>query len=527
MDQLSAQDAQFLYMEDADVVASITAVQICDQSTAPGGTVRFKDIIAKLESRLSHSPIYNRHLMRVPMELDFPYWVEDPHFDIENHVRHARLPEPADWRQFCIHVARYHSRPLDMGRPLWEAYIVEGLDNLEGVPKGSFALIFKLHHAAVDGASAAQFLGTLWDVTPDGIPGLPVEPVMGGHGTHAPTLPGTLMRAAVNNARSPVRMTQAVMRSSPQISRALINAGRARIRKTGGVPKTVFNGKVGQQKVFDATRFKLSDVKIIRTAYPEAKVNDVVLAVCSGGVRRYLKSKDALPSESLVTTAPINTRGNDGADGVAGGGNNISAMTVPLHTNIAHPVERLKAIVLSTRKTKAAKEGLAARLMTDLTQHVPAATMALASRLVIQNSNAAQNISNLTISNVPGPQLPLYFCGAKLVTGYGLAPLANGMGLFISTPSYNGEITFGVTSSREIMPDVAFFIECLEKSFQELLAAATRRLEVNTAAEDEQASAQKPKRRRTRITRVSEAGSKAKARATRRSKANGSTRPST
>ncbi|MDH3587333.1 MAG: wax ester/triacylglycerol synthase family O-acyltransferase, partial [Gammaproteobacteria bacterium] len=152
MDQLSPQDAQFLYLESADNLTHLTSIAIFDQSTVPGGeVVRFKDILAHVEGRLHMSPLFKRRLVHVPLELDFPYWVDDEHFDLEYHIRHGRLPEPGDWRQFCIHVARYHSRPLDMNRPLWEMYVVEGLDNIDWLPKGSYALVTKIHHAAVDG----------------------------------------------------------------------------------------------------------------------------------------------------------------------------------------------------------------------------------------------------------------------------------------------------------------------------------------------------------------------------------------
>jgi WS/DGAT/MGAT family acyltransferase len=474
MHQLSAQDAQYVYMEDADVVANITGAYICDQSTAPGGVVRFKKIVERIEERLSDSPIFRRKLMRVPMDLDHPYWADDPHFDIMNHVHHARLPKPADWRQFCIHFARYHSRPLNMGRPLWDIYVVEGLDNLEGVPKGSFALLTKVHHSTVDGTSGLQMLGALMDVAPDGPPAFKYPKLR--KRPSDPNISDVMRRAAFNNLRSPVTMANALRKASPQIARGLANARQTRkLYKSGNVPDTPFNGRVSPQKAFDATEFAMSDIKLIRKAYPEAKVNDIVLSTVGGGVAKYLKSKSALPKQSLVAMAPINARPK-GKSGKAGAGNNITAMTVKLHTGIDHPVERLKAIVLSTRKTKAAKEGVNARLLTDLTKQAPAAMMALSSRFIAQNLAERAPMNNLIVSNVPGPQAPLYFCGAKMLTMYGMAPLGGGMGLFITTPSYNGKISFGVTSTGEIIPDTPFFIECLRKAFDELKAAAETRL---------------------------------------------------
>lgn len=495
MDQLGAQDAQYLFMEDGDVVANITGAYICDQSTAPSGIVRFRNIVKHIEERFGDSPLYRRKLMRVPMDLDLPYWVDDPHFSIENHVFHARLPKPADWRQFCIQLARYHSRPLDMGRPLWEIYILEGLDNLEGIPKGSFAFISKVHHSAIDGTAGLQLLGALTDLGPEGPPAFRYKPSKPPK--DAPAVTAVLSRATINNARSPIRFANALRRSSPQIAQLAMKASRSRLRKdpSGGAPRTIFNDHVSPQKSFDAVEFSLADFKAIRSVFKEAKINDLILAVCSGALRKYLIAKNALPLDSLVAMAPINARPAAGdKSSKAAEGNNITAMTVPLFTNIEHPVERLKAIVLATHRTKAAKDGVGARLLTDLTKQAPAAMMSLASRYVIQTLGERQPLNNVIISNVPGPQVPLYFCGAKMLSMHGMAPLGPGMGLFIATPSYNNKISFGVTSTREIIPDPPFFMNCFRESFNELYNAAKRRVASNENRPEKTHSEKKKKK---------------------------------
>lgn len=472
MQQLVAQDAQYVFMEDAGVVANITGAYVCDQSTAPGALVRFKDILATVEKRLQHAPFFRRRLMRTPMDIDFPYWVDDRHFDIEYHVHHSRLPAPFDWRQFCIFLARYHSRPLDMGRPLWHICILEGLDDIDRFPKGSFALIVKAHHSLVDGTSGLQMLGALTDLAPEGPPAFRYPFRAEQRGELAP--PEIFARAAINNFRAPWRLAEAAARASPLIARA-IGEARRRGADGGGAPPSPFNAEVSPHKSFDAAEFSLDEFKAIRSSYPEAKVNDIVLTICGGGVRRYLAAKDALPKRSLIAMAPINARASgDGRKNQSG--NNITAMTVPLFTQIAHPVERLKAITLATRRSKAAQDGVGARLMTDLARHAPASIMALSSRFVIRalaEDGGAMN--NLIVSNVPGPQTPLYFCGAKLTAMYAMAPLADGMGLFIATPSYDGKIAFSITSTREIIPDTPFFMQCLHESFDELKSAAMRR----------------------------------------------------
>ncbi|MGI9248565.1 MAG: WS/DGAT/MGAT family O-acyltransferase [Woeseiaceae bacterium] len=468
LQQLKAQDAAFLYMETKDNLTHVTSFGIFDPSTAPDSHVRFKDIIAHVESRLHTSPIFKRRLVHVPFELDYPYWADDPNFDLEYHIRHAGLPKPGDWRQLCIHMARYHSRPLDMNRPPWEMYILEGLDNVEGVPPGSFAVVTKIHHVAVDGASAMRFFAAMADSDAKGTPAIDISSIETPPLVE-PGLPQILNRAVVNNMTSPVRLANTVIRSSPMIvdmfKKAVATDDNA---ERHGVPDTRFNREVSPHKMFDGTNFSLADFTEIRQLVPGATINDVVLAICAGGLRGYLDAHNELPEEPLVAWVPINARPR-GKNGVASG-NNITAMTAAIHTHIADPVARLKAIKETTQKTKEAKSGVSARLMTDISQHVSSATQVLAARL-ISRVGSGPRICNLFVSNVPGPQVPMYMAGAKQVSNYGMAPLNNGMGLFIATPSYNGNMTFGVTSTREIMPDIAFFVDCLDESFNELMKA--------------------------------------------------------
>lgn len=469
MDQLNPQDAQFLYLESGDNLTHLTSISVFDQSTVPGGdVVRFKDILAHVESRLHMSPIFKRRLVHVPLELDFPYWVDDEHFDLEYHIRHGRLPAPGDWRQFCIHMARYHSRPLDMNRPLWEMFVVEGLDNVDWLPKGSYALATKIHHAAVDGKAIVDFFGALADIDNKGTPAVPLN-MATLRRSPKPGLIDMALRATWHTIRSPIGMTDAVMRSLPSVYYMAQNALSSQKDDKRNVPITRFNSSVSPQKMFGAQAFRLDDLKAIRKAAPGSTINDVVLAICAGGLRRYLEHHDELPDESLVAWVPINARQGGGSDPDAPR-NNVTSMTVPIRTDVENPAERLTLIQQVTQKSKEAKSGVSARLMTDLSKHVPAATQVLASRLVLR-AGMTSSMCNLFISNVPGPQVPLYMNGAKQVGAYGLAPLVNGMGLFIATPSYNGEITFNVISTREIMPDVDFFVECLEKSVNDLKKA--------------------------------------------------------
>lgn len=470
MDQLSGQDAQFLYMDSDDNLTHITSIGIFDPTTVPGKkVVRFKDILKHVSSRLHMNPVFRRKLVRVPLELDFPYWVDDQNFDLEYHVRHGRLPEPGDWRQFTIHMARYHSRPLDMSRPLWEMFVVEGLDNIEGLPKGTYAIATKIHHAAADGTSLAEFFGAMADIDNKGTPAIPLNSAKLRR-SPMPSLLDMGVRAAWHTIRSPVGMIDAVMRAAPSIYQLAQDAIRLPKEQKYRVPDTRFNGQVSPSKMFDAIRVPLSDLKAIRSLAPGSTINDVILAVCGGGLRKYLERHGELPEESLVAWVPINARQGPQSSG-EGKSNHVTSMTAPIYTNIKDPVERLQLVVAATQKSKTAKSGVSARVMTDLSKHVPAATQVLASRLVLRAGAAAQ-MCNLFISNVPGPQVPLYMNGAKQVGHYGMAPLVNGMGLFIATPSYDGYVSFNITSTREVLPDIRFFLKCLNKSLSELKRAA-------------------------------------------------------
>lgn len=467
--QLSAQDAQFLYVQTANNLTHIMGAYIYDPSTAPGGLVRFKDIIRHIDSRIDTSPLFKRRLHRLPLDMDHPYWVEDEHFDIEAHMSHARLPEPGDWRQFCIATARHFSKPMDMNRPLWDIYVIEGLDRIPGIAPGSFAMLHRVHHSAVDGAAGAHAFIAMSDIDAHGTPVIADPPPPEPLGA-TPNTAEVLSRAWSASMQSPVKFMNALMKMSP----AILSAARKTMADGGmaaGVPETRFNVAVGPHKMFDAAVVALADIALIRKKVPGATVNDVVLAICGGALRKYLAHHKELPKESVVAVAPINRRGKGSKADTPG--NQVSAMSVPIRTDIADPLKRLAAVRDYTIEAKEAKAGISARVMTDLTQHIPGATMAAVARL-LTNERFAVRGTNLFISNVPGAQVPMYMAGAKLTHSLAMAPLANNMGLFIATPSYNGRISFSITSDRAIMPDIAFFRECIEASFADMMAATPR-----------------------------------------------------
>jgi diacylglycerol O-acyltransferase / wax synthase len=469
VEQLTGLDASFLNLETSRAPLHIGSLSIYDQSTAAGRRVRFKEILANVQSRLHLARCFRQRLVQVPLSLDHPYWIEDPEFDLEFHVRHIALPKPGDWRQLCIQAARIHARPLDLGKPLWEMYVIEGLDRVEGLPRGSFAILTKIHHAAIDGVAGAEITAAVHDLRPDASPPLPEKPWAP---ERVPSVVELGARTMLNNVRQPLRLAQELTTAAAPTLRALAEQWTiAPSRRSRGVPRTRFSQPVTPHRVVEGRGFSLDVTKQIRKRVEGATVNDVVLAVCSGALRRYLEHHGELPAESLVALAPISVRTEAQR---SAGGNQISAMLVALHTQETDPLERLTRIVGTTHATKDLTRAIGARTLTDITQFLPGALAGLAGRLVASTGLMRQigTVASCVITNVPGPQIPLYMTQARMVATYGLGVPVDGMGLFHVVFSYAGVITITVTACRKQMPDPGFYAECLESSFQELRESA-------------------------------------------------------
>jgi diacylglycerol O-acyltransferase / wax synthase len=469
MEQLSGQDASFVYFETANTPMHIGSVGIYDPSTAPGGMVRFKEILAHIESRLSAARSFRQKLVRVPFNLDHPYWVEDENFDLEYHVRHIALPAPGDWRQLCIQVARLHSRPLDMTKPLWEFIIVEGLDNIEGIPKGCFALVAKVHHAAIDGLSGVEMSAAVHDLAP-----IPVSRPMdtAWKPESNPPVGELLFRTWVNSVRQPVRFAETLWNTIPGVARLTkeVAGGDISLKGTRMAPKTIFNTKVSPHRVFDGVTLPLNDIRAIKDAMPGATVNDAILAVIGGGLRDYLIGRKALPKESMSAMAPISVR-DDKEKSAAG--NLVSAMVVNLGTHIADPAERFAYIHKEAKNSKAMTNAVGARTLTEYSQLIPSGLAGLGARLYTRLgiANAHAPVFNCVATNTPGSRVPLYFAGAKLVKMMGTGPIFDGMGLINSIYSYGDEIAIAFTTDRAMVPDPANYAASLRKSFEALRAA--------------------------------------------------------
>jgi WS/DGAT/MGAT family acyltransferase len=472
MQQLSAMDASFVYLETPHTPMHIGSVAIYDPSTAPGGFVRFKDILQFIRTRLSGARSFRQRLVRVPFDLDHPYWIEDPEFDIEYHVRHIALPKPGDWRQLCIQVSRLHSRPMDLSKPLWEFTVVEGLDNIDGLPPGSFALVSKVHHAAIDGMSGVEMSAALHDLDAAMTPPGAVDAWKPDHMPHVADL---LVRSYFNSLAQPMRVMETIGRSLPGMAKLTreVRKGDVSVRNARPAPRTRLNGKVSAHRVWDAVPFKLADIRGIKDAVPGATVNDVILAIVGGALRKYLTDHGELPKETMTAMAPISIRG-DGEKGALG--NLVAAMVVGLGTQIADPVERLRFVHDEAVNSKAMTGAVGAKNLADYSKLMPSALAGLGARLYTRMgaANAHSPTFNCVVTNVPGSRVPLYFAGARMVAMYGTGPVFDGMGLINTIYSYGPVVAISFTCDRAMMPDPDAYAAALRSSFDALRTAVVK-----------------------------------------------------
>ena len=481
MRQLTSLDAQFLALETPRQSGHVAGLAILDPSTAPGGTLTCPDIQALVAERLPLLPPLRWRLAEVPLGLDYPYWVDDADFDLEFHVRELALPLPGDDHQLAEQVARIASRPLDRARPLWELYLIHGLRD------GYTAMLTKIHHALIDGMSGAEIMGLLLDLEPTGreLPDAPPLPAEVGPGDLE-----MLRRGLQGLPRYPLRLARSLPTAMPNIEdtpfAALPGAGTVgrladRMRRTLGgderpareklvAPKTSFNGRISPHRRFAFGQLTLDDVKAVKNEHGTT-VNDVIVAICAGAVRRWLIEHDELPEEPLVAQIPVSVRTGDQ---VGTYGNRIMLMSAPLYTNVADPVERLQRTHESLKVMKERHRALPAELLQDANHFIPPAVFSRAARLTfrLSTSRPGRPTWNLVISNVPGPQFPLYCAGARLVANYPVSVITDGMGLNITVMSYCGHCDFGLVADRDQMPDLWRVMTWLDEELRTLMPPA-------------------------------------------------------
>ena len=473
MRQLSGHEAGFLYADTPHANANLSLLHIFDQATAAGGVVRFKTVLAHIERRLSASPLFRQRLQRVPLGLDHPYWVDDENFDLEYHVRHIALPKPGDWRQFCIQTSRIHARALDLDRPLWEAYVIEGLDSFLDLPVGSFALLLKTHLAAVGLQQLAQISALLFDSSANPPPDAPPTPWFADS---PPGRLGLMGRGLAHSAAAPMRLVGPLGRVVTRVVPAAAALASDMLLHPQGLshtlPVTRFNSAVSPHRVFETRRFSVAEFDAIRKLVPGASVDDAVLAVIGGALRRYLDAQGELPEgHSLTAVRPLAWDHLEAEDAQAQAWRHVS-----LGTDLADPVRRLASL---QAQAGLPPDGLARLLdnpdLASAAALAPAAMLAWSRRLA---GRAAARMgpklptAHCTIAEIPAPAQPLFLCGARLSYFSAILPISDGLGLSFAITRHDGRLVISPTSCRELMPDPEAFALCLRDSFQAYLALA-------------------------------------------------------
>jgi diacylglycerol O-acyltransferase len=455
--QLTGLDAAFLAMETSSVFGHVGSVVVLDPSTSPE-PITLERLTGLVERRLHLIPPFRRRLVEVPFGLDQPYWIEDPDFDIEFHVRELALPEPGNDKQLAYQAARLHARPLDRRRPLWELYLVHGLEG------GRKAIYTKVHHAAIDGVSGNDILAAVLDLTPEGRPEEELPPwecdeqprsvtmlaksavSLAGHPLRAARISYGLAKSLPTLATSPARPRL------PVVDRVLRRDAKVVLASPGlRAPRTPFNRPVGPHRRWAFCTVPLDDVKAVKRA-AGCTVNDVVMALSAGALRRWLLDHDTLPTSPLVAAVPVSVRTEQEK---GKGGNRVSTMMAPLPTQLDDPVARLEACHQAMRAAKQQHGALPADLLADVAQFAMPALAGQAARATARLRLVERaNPFNLIVSNVPGPPIDLYYAGGKVLAYYPLSAIADGQGLNITVMSLAGGMHFGLIADRELVPDV-------------------------------------------------------------------------
>lgn len=463
MQRLSGIDATFLYLETPSAHMHVAMTGIYDTSTMPDG-YSFEAFRDHIVSRFHRIPAFTRRLVEVPFQLHHPVWIEDPHFDVDYHVRRIAAPPPGGRRELAAVAAQIASIPLDRTRPLWEVWVIEG------VKQGRIGFVAKVHHAAIDGASGAEIMTELYDLEPSPPPRPPTEVPEPEHVPSDLELVGYALASKLRRGREMVPLLGRTVQSVANV----VHNRRDPAGAVGAVPltapRTPWASSIGPRRSVAFARIPLDEVKQLRAAL-DVKVNDVILAVCSGTLRNYLIAHDALPSDPLISVCPVSVRQEEEA---GTGGNKVSAMFASLATNLDDPLERVRAIAESTRGAKQEHNAVGARMLTDWGEYAAPRTFAMASRLYSSMGMASMHrpIHNVVISNVPGPPFPLYLAGAELVAAYPMGPIMEGSGMNITVLSYRDAVDFGFMADPELIDDVWELADHVQTAFAELKAAA-------------------------------------------------------
>jgi diacylglycerol O-acyltransferase len=477
---LSALDAWFLYAERPEAPLHIGGVYIFEGEAAAGGrgALGIADTVAE---RIHLLPRYRQRVMWTPFNLTLPVWVDDPDFDLSYHIRRAALPRPGDDAALREYAARVFARPLDLRKPLWELYVIEGLKH------GRVAMINKVHHAMVDGISTVDIGTLLFDVDPEGTR---VKPAAGPWRPR----PGPDARALVTaqlrslNPLAPLRgLSPARLRDAAEVVLRSPVAGAASLAYSLVKPnrQLFFNRPIGPNRRVHGLTMPLKLFKDVKDTLG-GTVNDVVLAVVADGMRRWLAERGEEVPETIRVFCPVSVRDDDSRYKL---GNKVSGMVVELPLGSMPPLDLLGRISAHTGDLKRSRQAVAAQSLSQLTEWAPATLQALGSRvLTSQPAWGRQALVNMVVTNVPGPQIPFYTGGARMVDVWPFVPIYDSLGLGVALFSYDGNVHWGFLADRDLVPDLERFAANLELAAAAYLKLArrlsgpSRRLQVRTVA---------------------------------------------
>lgn len=461
--QVSGQDAAFLYAESPTSPMHIATLTIVE------GSLKFEDFRDIVASKLHLIPKFRKRLLNVPMNLDYPYWVDDPNFDIDLHINRLKLPDPSDWGTLREMTSSIFSSPLDLKRPLWSISFIEGLDAVSQVPKGSVAIVTKVHHVMIDGSSGVGIMGILFDKSIDDkdkeiAKPKPFEP------EPLPDELSLLLKSSQTFFKDPLKAPKLIGKTAFSFIKGKIkwdlNNKKSISRSTYSVPNTIFNKSVSPRRTWGTAILSFERINTLRKIM-NVSINDIILAICAGGIRRYLEEKEKLPVQPLVANVPISIRSKGEKQEM---NNQISNMLVRIATHIKDPIERLEYIQEQTNVGKTKHKAVGAKALSKMANAVPFGLANLAAGLY-----SKYNIKefhrppfNVTITNVPGPQMPLYLRGHQILSIFGLTPVLDGFGLIIAAFSYNGLVSITTTSDAKTMPDADKFSRYIRESANEL-----------------------------------------------------------
>jgi len=464
-DRLTSLDASFLHMERLEYPMHVGAMSLLEGAPFfdESGHFRIQEVRELVKSRLPLLPRFRRRLMAVPYDQGRPVWIDDDRFDITYHVRHTALPKPGSWEQLLALTTRVQEQLLDRERPLWELWFVEGLEN------GHVALVQKTHHSLIDGVSGVDVATLLLDATPEYVPPVPHDWIP----EPEPNPSQLLVDSLRERATEPAELARSVRSMFRGPRHALERAGELRkslgtmVSRDSIAPRTSINARTGRHRLLSVVRVPLADVKAIRRTLG-GTVNDVVLAGVGGGLNRLLTARgDDVEDLRLRVLCPVSVRSDDQRGEL---GNKISAIFVSLPVGPADPIDRLSEISEQTADLKEKRQALSADLLLNMSDYVAPTLVSLAARAVHR-----QPFVNLIVTNVPGPQVPLYMMGARLIEAFPIVPLTQNLTVVVGILSYDGTLHFGLWADREAGGDLEVLAGGIEDAFAEMVKAATER----------------------------------------------------